>query len=172
MTPQSAKAKYLRPLNKYRHATSIEDYFNQRVIKHSGYYDSDCWQFNTKGDKDGYPQVQGSKVCQELGLTRAHQVSYYVHKGLIPKDKIVCHSCDTPWCVNPEHLFLGSWDDNVQDMMKKGRYKNPFHNGYILKISPKQKEEIKLLKGKLISLDVAQKYNISFSRVCQIWRGE
>jgi hypothetical protein len=137
VTPASAKAswrresrpkkeytgKHLRPLNKFRHAKSLLDYFEQRVIKHSGYYDNDCWQFRTAGDKDGYPQVAGSRHCCELGLTRAHQVSYYLFHGSIPKGKLVLHTCDNPWCVNPAHLFVGTNNDNVQDMIQKGRAK-------------------------------------------------
>lgn len=162
----------LRSLNKYRHATDVEDYFNQRVIKHAGYYDSDCWQFSTKGDKDGYPQVTGSKHCQEHGLTRAHQLSYFVHKGEIPDDKIVCHTCDNPWCVNPEHLFLGTWNDNVQDMISKGRSRSPYSDGNGSKVNKEQIYQIKQLKGKLACYKVGARYGISFSRVCQIWRGE
>lgn len=126
MKPASARRNLtggsLRPLGKFRQAKTLQDYFEQRVIKHAGYYDSDCWQFSTKGDKDGYPQVTGSITAQELGLTRAHQVSYTVHKGKIPSDMCVCHTCDNPWCVNPKHLFLGTTQDNHRDMVNKGRH--------------------------------------------------
>lgn len=182
--PSSSKAKWrqpkpekhytgkgLRPLHKYRHATSLEDYFNQRVIKHSGYYDSDCWQFSTAGDKNGYPQVVGSKHCKELGLTRGHQVSYYVHKGPIPEDKIVCHTCDNPWCVNPDHLFLGTWNDNVQDMVSKNRHiQGPQYHRR--KLTQEQEAEIKTLKGTKTCFELSDKYSVSFSQICRVWRGE
>lgn len=136
MKPQSAKAtrnlhgKYLRPLNKYRQAKTPLDYFNQRVIKHAGYYDTDCWQFNTQGDKNGYPMVTNTICNRELSITRAHQLAYKLFNGDIPNGMLVCHSCDNPWCVNPKHLFIGTPNDNVQDMMRKGRYIHPTQKGY------------------------------------------
>jgi len=45
--------------------------------------------------------------------------------GPIPGGKVICHECDTPACVNPAHLFLGTQGDNVADAMAKGRHKDP-----------------------------------------------
>ncbi len=54
-------------------------------------------------------------------LLRAHRFSWQIHKGDIPEKLHVLHKCDTPACVNPDHLFLGTNGDNMRDKAKKGR---------------------------------------------------
>lgn len=77
---------------------------------------SGCWLWMKPLDRDGY-----GRVCVDGKNQRVHRVSYRLYKGDIPNGMIVCHECDTPACINPEHLFLGTHLDNVRDKITKGR---------------------------------------------------
>lgn len=70
--------------------------------------------------------TQGYGAIYRDGKTRkAHRVIYEECFGPIDDGLFVCHTCDNPPCVNPEHLFLGTPQDNVQDMIRKGRNRTP-----------------------------------------------
>jgi hypothetical protein len=66
----------------------------------------------------------------KLGEERtAHRSSWIIFRGIIPAGKFVLHKCDTPSCVNPDHLFLGSQKDNILDMYKKHREGTSYSGG-------------------------------------------
>lgn len=78
-----------------------------------------CWLWKGGKDKSGYGSFFGA--VGDTKFERAHRFSYAYFKGPIPKGMHVCHKCDIPGCVNPDHLFLGTAMDNIHDMMAKGR---------------------------------------------------
>lgn len=87
----------------------------------------DCWNW-TAGlrGKSGYGAFKyKGKVLD------AHRLSYKLHKGEIPEGLLVCHTCDNRRCVNPDHLWLGSYRDNWMDAVTKGRASNPMNQDKI-----------------------------------------
>ncbi len=101
---------------------------NDRVItnfwKHITKTES-CWICNLYVHGKWHPNVR----ITENGVRKfysASRGSWVIHNGVIHDGLFVCHKCDNPKCVNPDHLFLGTQKDNMIDMYSKGRDKNPF----------------------------------------------
>jgi hypothetical protein len=83
-----------------------------------------CWTWVGTRRPDGYGVI--GLGAKELGLIRAHVLSWILHGGVKPgRGRFVCHRCDNPPCVNPEHLFEGTSKDNYRDMRSKGRHSDP-----------------------------------------------
>ena len=78
----------------------------------------DCWLWTGPVEKTGYARLQRSRTSFNVSV---HRLSWELHFGEIPKGLFVCHRCDNRVCVRPDHLFLGTARDNVQDMIQKGR---------------------------------------------------
>jgi hypothetical protein len=85
-----------------------------------------CWLWQAATDKDGY----GVYGIYGTGMSKAHRLSYIEKHGSIPESALLCHTCDTPACVNPDHLFPGTCADNHSDRDAKSRQAKGTTNGW------------------------------------------
>lgn len=76
---------------------------------------SGCWLWIGSTLLGGYGQFRNN------GFILAHRWAYNQFKGLVPAGRVVRHSCDTPCCVNPDHLSVGTHAENSADMVRQGR---------------------------------------------------
>lgn len=104
---ETKSAHVLRTLTKVE-----KEYFKRKFLNLQA---EGCWIFGT-GIETSRPavQIRGTAVT-------ASRIAWTLFKLSSPKDLFVCHKCDNPKCVNPDHLFLGTAKDNAQDMVSKGR---------------------------------------------------
>lgn len=94
----------------------IQKHFWSKVDKKE-----ECWEWLGSTSPYGY-----GCFCILKKKFRAHRVSWMIHNGCIPEKMFVCHKCDNRKCVRPDHLFIGTPKDNMQDCLKKGRVSNQF----------------------------------------------
>lgn len=99
----------------------IEERFWEKVPQR---VNGECWIWRGEINRKGYGNLFLRRGPRRSML--AHRLSYEMAYGAIPEKMFVCHRCDTPPCVNPEHLFLGTNADNMRDASEKGRIKG--HN--------------------------------------------
>lgn len=127
--------------------------FWQRVDRRSS---DECWEWNRGRTKAGYGtlDIMYKKIY-------SHRLSWMIHFGEIPEHLEVCHKCDNPPCCNPNHLFLGTHKENLQDAVKKNRWASN-RNGETLEI-------IRMAQtGKYSYAEIGRRFNISRQRAHQI----
>lgn len=90
----------------------------EQFFRHVSTSKEGCWEWCSWRDKDGYGEFKENKK-----KFRAHRWSYERFIGPVG-GLLVLHSCDNAGCVRPSHLFLGTQQDNMRDMQKKGRHRN------------------------------------------------
>ena len=130
------------------------------------YYESyyGCWICTSHHRKKsyGYPRFNRDGKHQSI-----HRYMYEKYKGKIPEGMLVCHTCDNKRCINPDHLFLGTHSDNIQDAYNKKR-----RSGFKGEVNPNAKLTIKDIKKIRLSTDlqkdIAKQYNVIQSHVSDI----
>lgn len=117
-----------------------------------------CWVWQKGKTKAGYGQitVRGETVY-------AHRLAYSLFVGDIPVGKEVCHKCDNPSCINPDHLFIGSHLENMHDAMKKGiKSGTPLTNSNVIDIRDKW------AKGGVSQYTIADEYGVDQSYISRV----
>lgn len=122
-----------------------------------------CWLWSGLRNSYGY-----AMLWREGKAVRAHRVAYEIFKGPVADDLVVCHTCDAPECVNPDHLFIGTRKDNNADSARKLRNSYGERNGHA-RITTVQAVEI--YHSTLPQRALAKKYGIHQSTVSDIKTG-
>lgn len=125
---------------------------------------SECWEcISHAKSKSGHVRMRlGNKS------TFMHRFFYEYYRGPIPDGMCVCHHCDNPACVNPDHLFITTSTGNTADRHKKGRSARGSQIGTSVLT---ETEAIEILESEDSGLMLAQKYGVSRSCISAIRRG-
>lgn len=135
-----AKLDFTRPWisrtdkGRFKKGKTILERFESQI-----YYSIDgCWYWTGSPNGSGYGSLEINYKSE-----RAHRLSFKLFKGHIPEGLHVCHTCDNRICVNPDHLWLGTRQDNMDDMRRKGRFKPaPIKERKIILLNVKTNESL------------------------------
>lgn len=148
------KKQRIRKYNTYEEAfeAAKDRFVSKAVVQNPNDFDS-CWIWvGTSINRQNYGRINIEFNNNRVPLM-VHRFSYMIYNGEIPKGLFVCHNCpdgDNPACVNPNHLWLGNHQDNMDDMSNKGRALGGKRNPKIvdMEISTKQlKKELSWAKN-------------------------
>lgn len=139
--------------------------FWKKVAKEPG----GCWLWTACTTEDGY-----GRLMVEDKVQRAHRVSYFLKHGVDPAGLHVLHTCDTPACVNPEHLYLGDNARNVQDRVSRDRGNRPV--GELSPTAKLTREDVRSIRW-LLALKckpglLAKRFKVDVSTIGRIGRNE
>lgn len=151
--------------NYSRHNMTLEE----RLLHHSmPEPNSGCWLWT--GAVVGGNNLDYGILWWRGTNHRAHRLSWSVFRGPLDPKMLVCHKCDVPSCINPDHLFLGTHDENMADRTRKGRQTTIRGEAHVnAKLTLAQVEEIRRAPGPQRVL--AARFGVSGSAISLIRRG-
>ncbi len=139
----------------------MKKYLESRVLKEPG----GCWLWQGPLDNVGRGKLEWRRAGVPT-VWRAHRAAYIVFKGDLG-NLHVCHTCDNPSCVNPDHLFLGTHLDNMADRDAKGRQPKGIEQGNAVLTEDQVREIRRLVAGGMSMTDTASHYGVNHATV---WR--
>ena len=119
-----------------------------------------CWMWTSTVCGNGYGHIWDNGKQE-----KAHRISWEIHNGKIPEGMVICHKCDTPLCVNPYHLFVGTVIDNIKDRDKKNRQAKGEKQGISVLTDETAKQ---ILKAEGKQEDIAERYGTTQQQVSRI----
>jgi hypothetical protein len=139
------------------------DDFWKKVQKTDG-----CWLWKASKTRNGYGQVS-----IRGRVLKAHRVAYEFTRGPIPLGLFACHKCDNRACVRPDHLFLGTPRDNIQDAVQKGRM-CAGERQWCAKLTGEQVVDIRrrYAEGGITHKALAREFGVSSATICLIVTGK
>lgn len=146
-----------------KHRPDIERLINKTFFEPN----CGCWLFIGHPTHNGY----GLLMNPQGKVTTAHRVSWELHRGPIPEGMQVLHKCDIRCCVNPDHLFLGTNNDNIKDKVLKNRQSRLFGE---------KNPSVKLNRDKVLYIrkseksdrELSLKFNVSLSAIKSVKNGK
>jgi|GEM_PF-3377469 len=150
--------------------TILKRFWNKVIVKYDDVGNpllDECMEWNAGHFSDGY-----GAFFYNYKTTRAHRFIYYAYFGDIPDAYVICHTCDNINYVNPNHLFLGTVQDNHDDCKSKGRTLTDSKNPYS-KLTEQDVVLIKqLLKQGFTCKSIGEKFNMARVSISDIKRGK
>ncbi len=131
-----------------------------------------CWEWMGARHTFGHGSVYIGRRSDGRSISvLAHRFSYSIFNKDLCSHRLVCHKCDNPCCVNPDHLFLGTHKDNTQDMLRKGRGRyNPVRGEKTAKAKLKNEDIPKIRADPRSQRAIAAEYGVNHKLICDIKR--
>ena len=157
-------AGHRQRLQKFR--ATPEDFWKRVSMPHP----DECWVWQGATSRFGYGILRFAGKAY-----KAHRLAWLLTSGEIPDDRWVLHRCDNPPCCNPQHLFLGTHLENMQDMARKGRGKK--ERGEDIGISKLKESDIPAIRElhavhKMSQEEIGRLYNVSQVAISCVIRGK